>query len=93
MAYIKKTREQKETEVKTLIEDTEKKVNEYFESPESIKEYLSFMAKFHKYSINNSILIDHQFRGAVGVGSYAFWKEKKFLVKGEKGIKNISPSN
>ena len=92
MAYAKKTREQKETEVKTLIQDTEKKINEYFESPESIKEYLSFMAKFYNYSVNNSILIDHQFRGAVGVGSYAFWKEKSFLVnKGEKGIKILVP--
>ena len=92
MSYIKKTREQKETEVKTLLEDTEKKVNEYFESPESIKEYLSFMAKFYNYSVNNSILIDYQFRGAVGVGSYAFWKEKGFLVnKGEKGIKILVP--
>src|SRR5665648_1243743 len=92
MAYIKKTREQKESEVKTLLEDTEKKVNEYFESPESIKEYLSFMAKFYNYSVNNSILIDNQFRGAVGVGSYAFWKEKSFLVnKGEKGIKILVP--
>lgn len=92
MAYIKKTREQKESEVKTLLENTEKKVNEYFESPESIKEYLSFMAKFYNYSVNNSILIDYQFRGAVGVGSYAFWKEKRFLVnKGEKGIKILVP--
>jgi len=92
MAYAKKTREEKESEVKTLIKDTEKKVNEYFESPESIKEYLSFMAKFYNYSVNNSILIDHQFRGAVGVGSYAFWKEKSFQVnKGEKGIKILVP--
>lgn len=92
MAYVKKTKEEKESEVKTLIIDTEKKVNEYFESPESIKEYLSFMAKFYKYSINNSILIDNQFRGAVGVGSYAFWKEKSFQVnKGEKGIKILVP--
>ena len=92
MAYAKKTREEKESEVKTLIKDTEKKVNEYFESPESIKEYLSFMAKFYNYSVNNSILIDNQFRGAVGVGSYAFWKEKSFQVnKGEKGIKILVP--
>src|SRR5665648_136856 len=92
MVYAKKTREEKESEVKTLIKDTEKKVNEYFESPERIKEYLSFMAKFYNYSVNNSILIDHQFRGAVGVGSYAFWKEKNFLVnKGEKGIKILVP--
>jgi len=45
MAYIKKTREEKKAEIKTLIEDTERKINEYFESPESIKEYLLFMSK------------------------------------------------
>ena len=92
MAYVKKTREEKETEVKALIENTEKKINQYFESPENIKEYLSFMSKFYNYSLNNSVLIDNQFSGAVGVGSYAFWKEKSFQVnKGEKGIKILVP--
>ena len=92
MEYVKKTREEKETEVKALIEETEKKIGQYFESPESIKEYLSFMSKFYNYSLNNSILIDNQFSGAVGVGSYAFWKEKSFQVnKGEKGIKILVP--
>ena len=92
MSYIKKTREEKVTEVKALIEETEKKIDQYFESPESIKEYLSFMSKFYNYSLNNSILIDNQFSGAVGVGSYAFWKEKSFQInKGEKGIKILVP--
>jgi len=92
MAYVKKTSEEKKAEVKTLIEDTERKINEYFESPESIKEYLSFMSKFYNYSLNNSILIDNQFSGAVGVGSYAFWKKAGFKVsKGEKGIKILVP--
>lgn len=92
MAYVKKTREEKETEVKALIENTEKKINQYFESPENIKEYLSFMSKFYNYSLNNSVLIDNQFSGAIGVGSYAFFKEKSFQVnKGEKGIKILVP--
>ena len=92
MAYIKKTREEKEIEVKTLIEETEKKIDKYFESPEKIKKYLSFMSKFYKYSLNNSILIDNQFSGAVGVGSYPFWKEKGYKVnKGEQGIKILVP--
>lgn len=92
MAYVKKTREEKETEVKSLIENTEKKINQYFESPENIKEYLSFMSKFYNYSLNNSVLIDNQFSGAIGVGSYAFFKEKSFQVnKGEKGIKILVP--
>lgn len=92
MAYVKKTREEKETEVKALIENTEKKINQYFESPENIKEYLSFMSKFYNYSLNNSVLIDNQFSGAIGVGSYAFFKEKSLQVnKGEKGIKILVP--
>jgi len=92
MAYVKKTREEKETEVKALIENTEKKINQYFENTENIKEYLSFMSKFYNYSLNNSVLIDNQFSGAIGVGSYAFFKEKSFQVnKGEKGIKILVP--
>ena len=92
MPYVKKTREEKETEVKSLIENTEKKINQYFESPENIKEYLSFMSKFYNYSLNNSVLIDNQFSGAIGVGSYAFFKQKSFQVnKGEKGIKILVP--
>jgi len=92
MAYVKKTREEKETEVKSLIENTEKMINQYFESPENIKEYLSFMSKFYNYSLNNSVLIENQFSGAIGVGSYAFFKEKSFQVnKGEKGIKILVP--
>ena len=92
MAYTKKTAEEKKAEIKTLIEDTERKINDYFESPESIKKYLSFMSKFYNYSLNNSILIENQFSGAVGVGSYAFWKKEGFKVsKGEKGIKILVP--
>ena len=84
MAYVTKTREEKETEVKALIENTEKNIEKYFESPESIKEYLSFMSRFYNYSLNNSILIDNQFSGAVGVGSYAFWKKNPFRSIKEK---------
>lgn len=51
------------------------------------------MAKFHNYSYKNSILIEKQFRGAVAVGSFAFWKEKGYSVnKGEKGIKILVPT-
>lgn len=92
MAYQRKTREQKEEEVKTLLENADKEIEKFFDTPESIKEYLSFMSKFYNYSYNNSILIQHQFQGAQAVGSYAFWKEKGFTVnKGEKGIKILVP--
>lgn len=91
--FKRKSREEKENEVKALIENAEKKIDEYFDSPESIKEYLSFMSKFYNYSVNNTILIDKQFSGATAVGSFAFWKEKGFNVnKGEKGIRILVPN-
>ncbi|MFL0366124.1 LPD25 domain-containing protein [Pseudobacillus sp. 179-B 2D1 NHS] len=90
--YKKKTWEEKKQEIQDLTSEMEKKIPSYFKSPESIKEYLSFMAKFHQYSTNNSMLIDSQFMGAKAVGSFKFWKEKGFSVKkGEKGIKIIVP--
>lgn len=90
--YKRKTREEKETEVKVLIENAEKKIDEYFDTPENIKEYLAFMSKFYNYSVNNTTLINNQFTGATAVGSFAFWKEKGFTVnKGEKGIKILVP--
>lgn len=91
--YKKKTREEKENEVKVLIENAENKINEYFDTPKNIKEYLLFMSKFYNYSLNNTILIDNQFNGAMAVGSFTFWKEKGFNVnKGEKGIKILVPN-
>lgn len=58
-----------------------------------MKEYLSFRANFHQYSISNISLIQTQFQGATAVGSFSFWKEKGFSVqKGEKGIQILVPN-
>ncbi|MFS0645637.1 LPD25 domain-containing protein [Siminovitchia sp. 179-K 8D1 HS] len=90
--YKRKTWEDKRKEIENLTSNMEKRITEYFQSPESIKEYLDFMAKFHHYSSNNCSLIESQFMGAQAVGSYKFWKDKGFTVKkGEKGIKVIVP--
>ncbi len=79
--------------VDLLVEQANKKIDKVFNSPEDIKEYLSFMSKFYNYSFKNSILIEEQFRGARAVGSFAFWKEKGYVVnKGEKGIKILVPT-
>lgn len=93
MAYTHKSKEEKAEEVKKLLENAENKIETYFENPESIKEYLSFMSKFYNYSFRNSILIENQFKGAMAVGSYAFWKKQGYPVnKGEKGIKILVPT-
>ncbi|HAT4291172.1 TPA: ImmA/IrrE family metallo-endopeptidase [Clostridium perfringens] len=99
MAYKKKkyksskSQEEKRKEIDLLVKQADEKIEKVFRSPNDLKEYLSFMAKFHNYSYKNSILIEKQFRGAVAVGSFAFWKEKGYSVnKGEKGIKILVPT-
>lgn len=90
--YKAKTFEERKKEIDDLTAGMEAQIPEYFKSPESVKEYLDFIGKFHHYSSNNSALINSQFRGAEAVGSFNFWKEKGFNVqKGEKGIKVLVP--
>ena len=91
--YKKKSLDEKKKEVEILINNAQKRIEKIFDTPENMKEYLSFMTKFYNYSHNNIILIQEQFNGAIAVGSYAFWKEKGLQVnKGEKGIKILVPT-
>lgn len=91
--YPTKSPEEKKEAIQALTKKMEKSVEGYFRSPEDMKEYLSFMANFHQYSISNISLIQTQFQGAAAVGSFSFWKEKGFSVqKGEKGIQILVPN-
>ncbi|KEK22056.1 ArdC-like ssDNA-binding domain-containing protein [Bacillus gaemokensis] len=91
--YKTKSPEEKKEAVQTLTKKMEKSIEGYFRSPEDLKEYLSFMAKFYHYSPSNIALIQSQFEGARAVGSFSFWKEKGFSVnKGEKGIQILVPN-
>ena len=91
--YKSKSQEEKRKEIDLLVKQANEKIDKVFSSPNDLKEYLSFMAKFHNYSYRNSILIETQFRGAIAVGSFAFWKEKGYSVnKGENGIKILVPT-
>ncbi|MES9670545.1 ArdC-like ssDNA-binding domain-containing protein [Bacillus pseudomycoides] len=85
--------EEKKQKVEALTKKMEKSIEGYFRSPGDLKEYLSFMAKFHRYSPSNIALIQSQFEGSRAVGSFSFWKEKGFTVqKGEKGIQILVPN-
>ncbi|MCD2526292.1 LPD25 domain-containing protein [Bacillus licheniformis] len=87
-----KTAEEKKAEVTRLTENMDKAIDDYFHSPEDLKEYLRFMSQFRNYSLRNTALIQNQFPGATAVGSFKFWKEKGYSVnKGEKGIKILVP--
>lgn len=92
-SYNKKSKEDKEKEVNELLEKANEGIEKCFTSPEHFKELVSYMSKFYNYSFRNTFLIQEQFKGALAVGSYAFWKEKGFAVnKGEKGIKILVPN-
>lgn len=85
--------EEKKQKVVALTKKMEKSIESYFRSPEDLKDYLSFMAKFYRYSPSNIALIQNQFEGSRAVGSFSFWKEKGFSVKkGEKGIQILVPN-
>ncbi|PRD04003.1 hypothetical protein CQ058_30725 [Bacillus sp. MYb56] len=91
--YQTKSLEEKKEAVQALTKKMEKSIEGYFRTPEDLKDYLSFMAKFYHYSPSNISLIQSQFEGAKAVGSFSFWKEKGFAVKkGEKGIQILVPN-
>ncbi|MGR3779319.1 LPD25 domain-containing protein [Bacillus paramycoides] len=91
--YQTKSPEEKKEAVQALTKKMEKSIEGYFRTPEDLKDYLSFMAKFYHYSPSNISLIQSQFEGARAVGSFSFWKEKGLTVKkGEKGIQILVPN-
>lgn len=90
--YSRKTKEQKEEELKQLADKIQTKVNEFVMNPEIIKDYLLFKRQFREYSMNNTILIYSERPDALGVGTYKFWQKKGHPVKrGEKGIGIYAP--
>ena len=75
-----------------LTENLEKTIQQFMES-EKYKAFLTQMAQFHSYSLNNQILIALQKPDATLCASYAGWKKNERHVKpGEKGIKIICPA-
>ena len=84
MAASKAAREQKIDELhNTLAEGVDALVNSG-----QWKEWLDFLASFHRYSFNNSLLILLQRPEATAVAGFKAWQAKGRQVrKGEKGIK------
>ena len=79
--------------VAELVGKLEDGLKEIFSS-ENYKDYLNTMAKFHNYSLNNTLLINQQKPEATLVAGFNSW-EKNFdrhVKKGEKGIKIIAPA-
>lgn len=59
---------------------------------DAMTRYLTTMARFHKYSFGNAMLIAFQMPDATLVAGYSSWlKMKRFVKKGEKGIVILAP--
>ena len=52
------------------------------------------MSRFHKYSVNNTMLIYMQKPDATVVAGFNKWRDQfgRNVLKGEKGIKIIAPT-
>ena len=59
---------------------------------ESLKSYLAVMARFHRYSWGNCLMIHFQRPNATHVAGFQAWlKLKRIVRKGEKGIVILAP--
>jgi hypothetical protein len=59
---------------------------------ETLREYLAAMARFHRYSLHNIMLISSQRPNATHVAGFQTWKQLgRFVKKGAKGILILAP--
>ena len=79
--------------LKEIIDSIETGIKELFAS-DKYAQYLQVMSRFHRYSVNNQMLIYLQRPDATLVAGFNKWKDQfeRNVMKGEKGIKIIAPT-
>ena len=79
--------------LREITEGIEQGIKELFES-EKYMRYLSVMSRFHRYSVNNTMLIYMQKPDATLVAGYNKWKNQfeRHVKRGEHGITIIAPT-
>ena len=79
--------------VKEITDKLEAGVAQMMNS-DSFKNYLKVMARFHNYSLNNTILIALQDPQATLIAGYAAWQKNfgRQVMKGEKAIRILAPT-
>ena len=79
--------------LREITDGIEQGIKELFES-EKYMRYLSVMSRFHRYSVNNTMLIYMQKPDATLVAGYNKWKDQfeRHVKKGEHGIAIIAPT-
>lgn len=90
--YTKKSNEERKSEIEALIKQAQEGIYAFRES-DKFKAFLCTMAKFHRYSCNNIMLIHAQCPDASQVASFKKWKEfNRSVIAGQHGIKILCPS-
>lgn len=79
--------------LREITEGIEQGIKELFES-DKYRQYLSTMSRFHRYSVNNTMLIYLQKPDATLVAGFNKWKDQfeRHVKKGEHGITIIAPT-
>ena len=79
--------------LKDITDSIERGIQDLFQS-DKYAEYLRTMSRFHKYSVNNTMLIYMQRPDATLVADFNKWRDQfeRNVMKGEKGIKIIAPT-
>ena len=79
-------------ELHQITDKLEKGVKDVFQS-DKYKQFLNVMAKFPRYSVNNTMLIMMQRPDAQLCQSFTGWKQMgRYVKKGEKGISILAPA-
>ena len=78
--------------IKEITAGIEQGIKELFES-DRYRQYLSTMSRFHKYSLNNVMLIHSQRPDATLVAGFNKWKNQfgRHVKKGERSIQILAP--
>ena len=79
--------------LKDITDSIEKGIEQLFQS-DKYAEYLRTMSRFHRYSMNNTMLIYMQKPDATLVAGFNKWRDQfeRNVMKGERGIKIIAPT-
>lgn len=79
--------------LKEITDGIEQGIKELFES-DRYRQYLSVMSRFHRYSVNNTMLIYLQRPDASLVAGFQKWKNQfgRHVKQGERGITIIAPT-
>ena len=77
--------------LREITDGIEQGIKELFES-EKYMRYLSVMSRFHRYSVNNTMLIYMQKPDATLVAGYNKWKDQfeRHVKKGEHGMERVA---